>query len=336
MSDDQRTGATKKITIGLVAAAAIIAALAFLIIRGCDSGDGQKPDFTIAMVTFPGYAPLYLAESKGMFGDLDVNLVRIEDISSIRAAVRSGDAEAYLATLDIAFDSDTRPLGTGVWVIDESSGGDAVIVRDGIDSVEQLRGQTVAAEPGFPPNFLLMYALNEAGLSLADVEFRDMSTQNAAIAFAAGSVQAAGVYEPYLTTALNSQEGSRVVVSSADTPGLIVDLIFVSEDVLADRKGDVQLLIDGWNQALDYIRDNPDDAYSIMAAAFGIPVEEFREIAAGVVWLGPEQNRDLYGTAAQPGPLYDASEKVVEILTRNRSTVFQANPTDHLTREFQP
>jgi hypothetical protein len=41
------------------------------------------------MVTFAGYAPLYLAKEKGFFGDLNVELRRIEEFPSIRAAMEA-------------------------------------------------------------------------------------------------------------------------------------------------------------------------------------------------------------------------------------------------------
>src|SRR5437868_4263429 len=80
-----------------------------------------KKSFNIGMVTFAGYAPLYLAKEKGFFGNLDVNLQRIEEVPSIRAAVTRGDLEAYLATPDIALDTNAKPPGKAMWAIDESA-----------------------------------------------------------------------------------------------------------------------------------------------------------------------------------------------------------------------
>jgi hypothetical protein len=53
------------------------------------------------MVTFAGYAPLYLAKEKGFFGDLDVRLQRIEDVPTIRAAVVKRELDAYLVIAEL-------------------------------------------------------------------------------------------------------------------------------------------------------------------------------------------------------------------------------------------
>lgn len=293
----------------------------------------RREPFDLGMVTFAGYAPLYLAKEKGFFGDLDVRLHRIEEVASIRAGVTNGRLEGYLATTDIALDTNSRPPGVAVWALDESAGGDGVVVTAGVKTLSALRGKTVAAEPGLPPHFILLYLLHQNGLSLADVRFQDMTTQDAATAFASGSVQAAGLYEPYLTTSMKQRAGSRVVVSSAQTPGLIVDLVFLREDVLR-REKDVEALIQGWRKALAFIRQSPDEANRIMSAAFALPVAEFRDIASAVRWLDLPENRQLFGTAARPGPLYGNFVKIREVLQRNRAGIFPAVPDQHLSRAF--
>jgi len=295
--------------------------------------DAATNRFDIGMVTFAGYAPLYLAREKGFFGDLDVQLHRIDEVASIRAGIVSGELEAYLATTDIALDTNSRPPGKAVWAIDESSGGDGVVVGGDVEDLAGLRGKVVAAEPGLPPYFILLYLLYENGLSLEDVRFQDMTTQDAATAFSSRAVDAAGIYEPYLTTAMKERPGSRIVVSSAQTPGLIVDLIFVRDDVV-QRTEQVRTVIEGWRRALEFIRQSPDEANRIMSEAFHLPEAEFKDIASAVRWLDLEDNRALFGTEAAPGPLYSNFVTIREVLTRNRPGVYPAQPDEHLTRRY--
>ena len=302
--------------------------------NGIGSNPSSDQTFDIGMVTFAGYAPLYLAEEKGFFADLDVKFHRIEEIPSIRAGVTGGKLEGYLGTLDIALDTNEKPPGVAVWAIDESSGGDGVVVAEGIENLADLKGMKVAAEPGLPPNFVMMYLLHENGLSLSDVEFQDMTTQNASTAFVSKSVDAAGLYEPFLSTSKDQRKGSKIVISSADTPGLIVDLIFVDESVIATRKDDITKLIVGWNKAVQFISDSPDEAYDIMAKSFDLPVDEFKDIAGGVKWLSLSDNRTLFGTEAADGPIYRQFDVVGNVLRRNRDSVYKAEAKSHLTREF--
>jgi len=290
--------------------------------------------FDIAMVSFAGYAPLYVAKEKGFFGDLNVQLHRIEDIASIRAGVTKKDLEAYLATPDIALDNNTRAPGKAVWAIDESAGADGVVVSGAIKTVADLRGKKVAAEPGLPPYFVLSYVLHENGMSRNDVKIQDLTTQNAAAAFVSGSVDAAAIYEPYLSQARGQRRESRILLSSKDTPGLIVDLIFVRDDALTTRATDVDKVIKGWNQALAYIATHRSESFAIMAKAFNLPIADFEGIASGIRWLGPAENKHLIGTATAPGPLFERIDTVVAVLRRNRPAVFAMPSRECLTSDF--
>jgi len=304
---------------------------------GGDTGFAQtaKPQsFKIGMVTFAGYAPLYLAKEQHFFGDLDVQLQRIEDIPSIRAAVLKGDLDAYLATPDIALDTNAAPPGKAVWAIDESAGGDGVIVSGDIKKLQDLKGKTVGAEPGLPPRFVLMYLLFKNGMSVSDVNLKDMSTQDAASAFTAGKLDGAGIYEPYLTTAKQQRSGSRVVISSAETPGMIVDLIFAGDGVIAKRPDAIKTVVAGWRQAMAFIKSNPDTAYPIMAKAFNLPLDEFKDAVSGIKWLDLDDNKRLFGTKDAPGPLFKNFGIVVDVLKRNRSSAYPAKASNYLIRDF--
>jgi len=293
----------------------------------------SKP-FSIGMVTFAGYGPLYLAKEKGFFGELNVNLQRIEEIPSIRAAVQNGDLDAYLATPDIALDTNAMPAGKAVYAIDESAGGDGVVVSDKIAKLEDLKGKVVAAEPGLPPNFILTYLLYKNGMKVTDLDLKDMSTQDAAAAFVGGKVDAAGIYEPFLSKAQKDRPGSKVVISSAQTPGLIVDLIFVRDETIKSRADSVKAVISGWQKAMAYIQSNPDDAYAIMAKAFNQSVDEFKDAAGGVKWLSAEDNKALFGTKQAPGPLFGSFGVVVDVLKKNRPAVYPAEAVNFLILDF--
>jgi NitT/TauT family transport system substrate-binding protein len=329
-----KTRITKARLIGVI----LITVAILLVNMSCTStkkdNSSEKRSLNIGMVTFAGYAPLYLAKEKGFFGNLDVHLNQINEVASIRAAMESGALDAYLATLDIALDINSEPPGVAVWAIDESSGGDGVVISGEIKDLSDLRGKTVAAEPGLPPNFVFLYILNKNGLSIKDVKFQDMTTQNAATAFISGSVEGAGLYEPYLSQAAKARANSHVVISSADVPGMIVDLIFVDDDVAKTRSQDIFTLIAGWNKALEFIHSSPDESNRIMAQAFGLDIGEFVDIVSGIRWLSVKENEQLLGTESKPGTIYETFDVVLDVLKHNRPAVYDSKANKNLTSRF--
>lgn len=282
------------------------------------------------MVTFPGYAPLYLAKEKGFFGDVEVNLVRIEAIGDIRAAMRSSNIDVYAATFDIfqAIEGDDPP-GVAFLAIDESHGGDGIVVSNEIRELTDLKGKTVGAEPGFPPYFILQYLLNKAGLTLDDVQFKDMASQDAGSAFVSKQLDVACTYEPYLSISADKREGAWVLASSKDTPGLIVDFLFASEEMYSDQPEVLNSIASGWFKAVEYWNQHPDESMEIMALAFGVDKQEMEDIKTGITWLTLEQNMRLFDKS-QDNNAYETFELVGDILEANNSTNTRVKASDKL------
>lgn len=289
------------------------------------------PKVNIAMVTFPGYAPLYVAEEKGFFEGVDVELTRIESIGDIRAAMRSGDVNMYAATYDIYQSTkDVAPEGVGFLVVDESHGADGFATAGDIQSVQDLRGEKVGAEPGFPPYLVLQYLLNKEGMTLKDLDFQDLPTADAGSAFAAGKLAAAGIWEPMLSASVKARPGAKVFASSANIPGLIQDLIFADEKLAKEYPEALEKVAMGYFRALDYIASNHDDAYQIMAKAFGVSVQEMEDFATGVSWISKAQNKKLFDKNNEAS-VYVTYDLVCSILQKNGDTTLCLKSEDKLT-----
>lgn len=292
------------------------------------------PKVTIAMVTFPGYGPLYVAKEKGFFGGVDVELKRIEAIGDIRAAMRSGDINMYAATYDIyQTTKDVPPNGLGFLAIDESHGADGVATAGNINSIKDLKGKKVGAEPGFPPYLVLQYLLNKDGMTLKDLDFQDMPTTDAGNAFAAGKLVAAGIYEPALSASVKARPGSKVFASSANIPGLIQDLLFADEKFAADHPDVLEKIAAGYFKALDYINSNHADAYQIMAKAFNVSVKDMEDFASGVSWIDKAMNVKLFDKTSEVNA-YKTYDLVCSILEKNGDANICLKSEDKLTNEI--
>lgn len=288
-------------------------------------------EVTIAMVTFPGYAPLYVAKEKGLFGEIEVDLRRIEDIGQIRVAMQSGQIDVYAATYDIfQATKGVKPPGVGFLAIDESHGGDGIAVANNVSEISNFKGKKVAAEPGFPPYFVLQYLLDEAGMTLQDVDFQDMASQDAGNAFVAKQFDIVGTYEPYLTISSEKREGAKILYSSEDIPGLIVDWLFADPDLVENSPEVLKAISEGWFEALEYIEENPDESYQIMGDAFGVSKEEMIDFKTGITWLDKNDNLSMFDTESENNA-YKTFERVGDILEKNNETDLRVDAQNHLT-----
>jgi len=291
----------------------------------------QKEQVTIGMVTFPGYAPLYLANEKGLFENIEVKLVRIEAIGDLRAAMNSGSIDMYIATPDIFQSTENQePPGVGFIAVDESFGADGIAVLNNVNSMIDLKGKKLGAEPGFPPFFILQFMLNKDGMTLEDVDFKDISSQDAGNAFVAGQLDAVGTYEPYLSKSVELRENSKILVSSADLDGLIVDIIFTNKEILKNKPEILKAVADGWFKAVEYYEANKDESMEIMAKEFGVSKEEMIEMKSGFSWLNKSRNQKLFNIKDTTN-IYITFDLVGDILKNNNSNGFKVYAKDKLT-----
>ncbi len=105
-----------------------------------------------------------------------------------------------------------------------------------IRSVAELKGRKVALNKGSNVHYLLVKALEKAGVKYADVQVVFLPPADARAAFERGSVDAWVIWDPFLAAA-EQQLGARVL---ADGTGLVANhQFYLASRGYADRKPDI-------------------------------------------------------------------------------------------------
>jgi len=123
-------------------------------------------------------------------------------------------------------------------------------------------------------------ALQRAGLKQSDINFVNMSVNDAAPTFIAGRLDAVAVWEPFITQISRTGSG-KVLFDSRELPGLIADLLVARNDVTQQYPEQMRAIVRAWCRTLAFIEANPEDAYSIMARHAETTVDEYRDFARG-------------------------------------------------------
>lgn len=165
-----------------------------------------------AHAPFPAFAPA--AEAMGA-GWLDVT---------------SGSSTAVVAGLAGA----AEPVVFAVEVDDGTTQGIVAAPGTGIENVADLAGRTVAINAGGTGEYLLRLALDSAGMDFEDVEAVNLSPQDAASAFAGGTVDAWATWDQYLQAAVLT-EGAEVVAHARDIGGGNRTVHVVSQSLVEER-----------------------------------------------------------------------------------------------------
>ncbi|MCK0197291.1 ABC transporter substrate-binding protein [Ancylobacter sp. 6x-1] len=284
---------------------------------------------SIGHTIWVGYGPLYLAKELGYFKEngVDVEFQVVDDSALAMAAQAAGKLSGTATTIDeiLKYRSD-KFCFKAVGVFDESHGGDGMVTTSAINSLDDLKGKTVAMNEGSTSQFWFSYLLKKKAIPLKEIEVLNMSADAAAAAFIAGQVPAAVTWEPNLTLVRTKNVG-KVLTSSADTPGVIVDVLELSCSVIEKQPKDVKGFLDALYKAVDYMKANPEKANAIMAKGVGGYLKDpkdFADAAAGVKFYDKPMTIDYLGTKEKPGPIADVIKLGNEIwsdLGKMKSTV---------------
>lgn len=280
---------------------------------------GAEKTVVMGYSAWPGWFPWKVSEEAGLFeeNNANVELTWFDGYLDSINALAAGQLDANTQTLNDTISSVAAGSDQVVVLVnDNSTGNDKIIVSEEINSVEDLRGKTIAVEEGTVDHFLLLLGLEDAGVSQDDVEIQPLETGAAAAAFAAGQVDAVGAFAPFTTKALE-REGSKELFSSADYPGAIPDHLVVSRQLLEENPEQVQVMVDTWFATLDYIDANTDEAYEVMAKRAGVSVEEYEEYDAGTTIFSLEENLSAFESGEDMTSLPYAAEEISTFLLEN-------------------
>jgi len=280
----------------------------------------QDNTIRVLAPTWVGFAPALVAQDLGCYEDEGVSLdFRFEDDrANVMAAMERGDIDADMRTVG---EHQGRPRvpetpGTIIGTIDISVGGDGVLVDSTIDSVEDLAGKTVAIEPNIPARLLLQMELAKVGLSINDLELREIATADTIAVFADPSVSAVGTYEPFLSQAAGilTDREPRVLVSSREEPDIIVDIITARDAALAENPAKFESLLRCVYRAVDFQRENPDQFADYAAPYFGLTAADVTEIVeTSLAYTTYEEAIEFLGTDGGTGKLHSVFDEVMQL-----------------------
>jgi NitT/TauT family transport system substrate-binding protein len=251
----------------------------------------------IGVPVWVGWMPWWVAKEKGLFkrNGVAVELRNFAVQGDAVQALAGGKLDgASVATNDILTVNAGGPKASVVLLHDESAGADMLVTR-GIDDPKKLKGQRIAVEVGGVSHFFLDKLLALQGLKEADVTVVNMTAADAGAAFASGAISAAVTWEPFGSQAVKA--GGKRLLTSKDTPGAIVDVLGIRNDVLKKRPDQVRRLLKSWFDALEYVTQHEAEAFAIMAKASGVSLAEFQEMWQGVRIFTLEDNRKALAPA---------------------------------------
>ena len=244
---------------------------------------------------WPGYEPLYLARDLKLWDKHQIRLIQYPSATEVLRAFRNRAIDAASLTLDEVLLLRQLDIPVSVILIhDFSNGADAIISHSGIQSVKQLKGKTIGVESSALGAFVLSRALEMNNMALQDISIRHVNFDVHEKAFTNNEVDAVVTFEPVISGLLSA--GANKVFDSTMMPGEIIDVLVVHQDCM-DKYSDVlKKLVNGWFRAVDYMKEEPFDAYQNISQRLHLTVPQVASSYKTIVLPNRSQNNDLLGS----------------------------------------
>ena len=244
-----------------MAATALVASVA---LTACGSADkdaaaptaAAKTEFNIGWSFYAGWMPWPYAQQAGIVKKYEdkygikINIVQVNDyvesVNQYTAGKLDGVTAASMDALTIpaAGGKDT----TAVIIGDYSNGNDGVVSKSA-KSLAELKGQTVNLVELSVSHYLLARALDSANMKLADLKTVNTGDADIVGAFATKDVQTVATWNPQLTE-VQKAPGAKLLFSSAQIPGEILDLLIVDTATLKANPKLGQALAGIWYETM--------------------------------------------------------------------------------------
>ncbi|GAA5787407.1 sulfonate ABC transporter substrate-binding protein [Chitiniphilus shinanonensis] len=180
---------------------------------------------------------------------------------------------------------------------------EAIVVPKGspLKSVKELKGKKVALNKGSNVHFLLVKALEEAGLKWTDIQPVYLPPADARAAFERGSVEAWVIWDPFLAAA-EKQLNARVL---RDGKGLVANhQFFLAERGFAERNPKVlSAVLDELDKTDEWAAANQADVVKEIAPLLGLPVDIVQLAVA----------RYSYGVQPVNAKVADAQQQIADV-----------------------
>lgn len=174
----------------------------------------------------------------------------------------------------------------------ESTFGDYLIASpaSGATSMKDLKGLKVGVPDGGSGEMILALALEEAGLTDADIERIPLDPPSVVSAFVAGQIDVAAIFSPLSDQIFESVPDAKILANNRDFPETeFLGAWVASNDAAADKAEALTRFLEVFIQANDYRLSNTEDTVALAATLSGAPAAQLQGQADNLEWWDSDQ-----------------------------------------------
>ena len=245
---------------------------------------------------------------------VSVNISIINDATQSSSALISGDLDAAGYTVNRTAFLQNKFATAGVdvimpYVTNYSNGGDGIIAKSNINTVEDLVGAKIGVPEFSEAQTLVVWFVNNSDLSDEDKQsiidnlILFATPDDCAKAFFAGEVDVAATWEPYLTQAQNMSD-AHIFFSTAYSSSLVMDGILFNKEFAEAHSDTVTKFIQGALMASDLYETDLETIKTVMPMFSTASDQDILDNCAGAKLTTYADNMKLLGDGGTAKAMY--------------------------------
>lgn len=275
----------------------LICLISLSLVTACSSpqvlGSNSTKTLTVGISPWPGFAGIYTAMDKNLFKAEGVNVkeVNFQAGSDANTAFLAGRLDlVWTGVPDIVVMASKDPSIKLLMLSDYSNGADGILGRN-ITKPEDVKGKKVAMESQFIEFLLLRKYLEKGGLTQKDVSLLEIPDADAATSFAAGKIDVAVTYEPWMTKA--AKQGKGEIIFTSKGTNIIPDGLATRDKLIQERRDDILAYMRAVDQGVKLTKEKPEETKSTVAKRLGISPQEVPQQLSGAMLFNIETNKSV-------------------------------------------
>jgi NitT/TauT family transport system substrate-binding protein len=320
----------------------IIITILLLSVSGCTEAElgTTSSDEVIKSSKYfwPGQYWVEVAQAKGFFEEAGLNIELVdtnEDYEGSLQDMIDGKMDINHFTL-YAF---MKAVANGedlVAVIptDKSNGAESILSTKEIETIQDLAGKKVGVQKDSYLNYILTSVLEANNVLSEDVERVEVIGEKAGEGLINGQYDAIIMWEPILSEAKEAIDGNILYDTSSTEPVVSPSVVVFHRSFVEERPEDIQAFVNVWAKTTEYMKENQDEAYTIIAENYGVTIEDVAAFAEVDSILDLDENQVILSYGSGEESLYNNAVDVNNFLIEHGFSEEKVDVTKHITAEF--
>lgn len=263
-------------------------AAALLLVAGLSTADAQAGRSPLKLGVFADAdsLPFILCETEGTFTDenVEVTLIRFQSAVERDSAFQAGSVDGVITDILAVILAVQGGFPVKITSLTDGRYGIAAAPSSAATNLAGLAGKPIGISSNTVIHYMVDTLMAGAGLSASEINLIPIPKMPVRLEMLlAGQIEAAGMPEPFLTTA--RVRGAKIIASTDDY-GLGAGVLAFSQEALSLRAGEIAKLYRAYWKAAQKINANPDGYRSLLVKKAGFS-EEAAKAYAFVVYKKP-------------------------------------------------